>query len=103
MRTGATFAAGFIAGRAVGPAQLRFASMAGSSIAAPDAAGWITDFLNAAYYRCAPNRRDVATLRLAHTVVTTRWHRLGARRLRAHDVLAFHRAFARARFLESPR
>ena len=25
--------------------------MAGSTIAAPDAAGWITDFLNAAYYR----------------------------------------------------
>ena len=28
----------------------RFARMAGSSIAAPSAAGWVTDFLNAAYF-----------------------------------------------------
>ena len=28
-----------------------FARMSGSSVAAPDAAPWITDFLNAAYYR----------------------------------------------------
>src|SRR5690606_30999396 len=30
---------------------LRFARMGGSSIAGPSAAGWVTDFLNAAYYR----------------------------------------------------
>ena len=97
------FAAGLVAGRALGPRQLRFASMAGSSIAAPDAAGWITDFLNAAYYRWAPARRDVTTLRLAQAVVTTRWHGLGMRRLRATDMVPFHRAFGRARFMESPR
>src|SRR3954464_8431454 len=37
---------------------LRFARMTGSSIAGRDAAAWITDFLNAAYYRWAlPPRR----------------------------------------------
>ena len=35
--------------RAGGP--LRFARMTGSSIAGRDAAPWVTDFLNAAYYR----------------------------------------------------
>jgi hypothetical protein len=30
---------------------LRFARMTGSSIAARDSAFWVTDFLNAAYYR----------------------------------------------------
>jgi hypothetical protein len=63
---------------------LRFARMAGSSLAAPDAAGWVTDFLNAAYYARPPGQRDVDDLRLALGIVTTRWHRLG-RRLRAHD------------------
>ena len=32
------------------PHFLRTARMAGTSIAAPDAAAWVTDFLNAAYY-----------------------------------------------------
>ena len=82
------------------PRAVRFARMAGSSLAAPDAAGWVTDFLNAAYY--ARGDRDVADLRLAYGIVTTRWHRLG-RRLRAHDALAFHRAFGADRFLRSPR
>ena len=71
---------------------IRFARMAGSSIAAPDAAGWVTDFLNAAYYARSPEERDVDDLRLALGILTTRWHRLG-RRLRAHDVLGCHRAF----------
>ena len=31
--------------------QAPFLRMLGSSIARPDAAGWVTDFLNAAYYR----------------------------------------------------
>lgn len=94
---GAAFLAGALAGRLVGPSQLRFARMGGSSIAAPGAAAWITDFLNAAYYRRPPSARDVDDLRLAFAIVTTRWHRAGHRRLRAADVLAFHRAFGRRR------
>ena len=81
---------------------LRFARMAGSSLAAPDAAGWVTDFLNAAYYARPAAERDVADLRLAYGIVTTRWDRLG-RRLRLHDAVAFHRAFGADRFLRSPR
>ena len=81
---------------------LRFARMAGSSLAAPDAAGWVTDFLNAAYYARPPAERDVADLRLAYGIVTTRWDRLG-RRLRIYDAIAFHRAFGVDRFLRSPR
>ena len=49
--------------------------MSGSSIAAPDAAPWITDFLNAAYFRRTPELRDVDDLRLAFAILTTRWHR----------------------------
>src|SRR5687768_538880 len=89
---GAAFLAGAAAGRLIGPEQLRTARMAGWSIAAPDAVGWITDFLNAAYYRRSPEERDLGDLRLAFTVVTTYWHRHGHRRLRAVDVIAFHRA-----------
>jgi hypothetical protein len=81
---------------------LRFARMAGSTLAAPDAAGWVTDFLNAAYYARPAADRDLADLRLALGVVTTRWHRLG-RRLRAYDAVAFHRAFGADRFLRPPR
>ena len=81
---------------------VRFARMAGSTIATPDAAGWVTDFLNAAHYARPPARRDVADLRLAWGILTTRWEQLG-RRLHAHDVLAFHRAFGTDRFLRAPR
>jgi hypothetical protein len=77
--------------------------MTGSSIAGPDAAGWITDFLNSAYYRRDPARRDVDDLRLASAIVTTRWHRLGHRRLRLGDAVAFHRAFGRERFVDGAR
>ena len=97
------FATGFATGRALGLEQLRFARMTGSSIAAPDAGGWITDFLNAAYYRRPPASRDVDDLRLAWAIVTTAWQRQGGRRLRAWDGLAFHRAYGRDRFLGSPR
>jgi hypothetical protein len=38
---------------------LRFARMTGSSICARDAAPWVTDFLNAAYYRRPAGERDV--------------------------------------------
>ncbi len=81
---------------------IRFARMAGSSLAAPDAAGWVTDFLNAAYYARSPAEREVDDLRLALGILTTRWHRLG-RRLRAYDVLACHRAFGADRLLRAPR
>jgi hypothetical protein len=82
------------------------ARMSGTSISAPDAVGWVTDFLNAAYYARIPELRDVEDLRIAFAILTTRWHRLGHRRLHAHDVAAFHRAFGRARLsdsAESPR
>ncbi len=78
---------------------LRFARMTGSSIAARDAAPWITDFLNAAYYRRPVERRDVDDLRLAFAVLTTYWYRTaGGRRLRLTDLPAFHRAFGTDRF-----
>lgn len=100
---GAAFLAGAAAGRLIGPQQVRFARMAGWSIAAPDAVGWVTDFLNAAYYRRPPGDREVDDLRLAFSIVTTRWQRQGMRRLRAADVLAFHRCFGRDRFAVSRR
>lgn len=82
--------------------QVRLARMGGSSIATPAAAGWVTDFLNAAYYQRPLDRRRVDDLRLAVAILTTRWYRLG-RRLGAGDVLAFHRAFGRDRFLDDNR
>ncbi|MDQ1422151.1 MAG: hypothetical protein QOJ52_4113, partial [Acidimicrobiaceae bacterium] len=54
---------GFVLGRAIGAEQATFARLAGWSIAGPDAAGWVTDFLNAAYYRRAVGDRDLADLR----------------------------------------
>jgi len=74
------------------------ARMTGTSISAPDAAGWVTDFLNAAYFARNPELREVEDLRVAFAILTTRWQRLGRRRLHAPDVVAFHRAFARERF-----
>lgn len=94
---------GFLAGRAWGSSPAGFARMSGSSVAAPDAAGWITDFLNAAYYRRHPDVRDVEDLRLAFVLLTTSWHRHKHRRLRAHDVMAYHRAFGRERFVDVSR
>lgn len=89
--------------RALRSPRARFARAAGSSVAAPDAAGWVTDFLNAAYFARPADDRSIEDLRLAFGVVTTRWHALGHRRLRAHDVLAFHRTFGRARLAATPR
>jgi hypothetical protein len=78
---------------------LRFARMAGSSIASPDAAVWVTDFLNAAYYRRGVAERDPDDLRLAFCVLTTYWQRNAPdRRLHVTDVGAFHRAYGRERF-----
>jgi hypothetical protein len=70
--------------------------MVGSSIAAKNSTDWVLHFLNAAYYTKADDERDLEDLRLAHTVLTTHWHRLG-RRLRTTDVHHFHQAFRRAR------
>ncbi|HEY8340901.1 MAG TPA: hypothetical protein VIK95_13610 [Egibacteraceae bacterium] len=92
-------------GRASRSGLVRFARMGGSSIAGPSAAGWVTDFLNAAYYRRPPALRDVDDLRFAWAVLTTRWWQVG-HRLTGPDVAAFHRAFGRERFLDgvtSPR
>ena len=75
---------------AAGP--VRFARMGGSSIAAPSAAGWVTDFLNAAYYARRETDRDVDDLRLAFSILTTAWQRSN-RRLRLGDLARFHRAF----------
>jgi len=78
---------------------VRFARMTGSSIAGRDAAPWVTDFLNAAYYRRPLGDRDVDDLRLAFAVLTTYWYReAGGRRLRITDLGAFHRAFGGHRF-----
>jgi hypothetical protein len=78
---------------------LRFARMTGSSICGPDAAPWVTDFLNAAYYRRPTDERDVDDLRLAFSVLTTYWYRkAGRKRLHASDLVAFHRAFGGHRF-----
>lgn len=97
------FAAGTAAGRFSHSPQVRFARQVGSTIAGRDAAGWITDFLNATYYRQAPEDREIDSLRLAWAILTTRWHELGGRRLHAQDVAAFHRAFGRQRFLDRTR
>lgn len=81
---------------------LRHVWMGGSSIAAPAAAGWVTDFLNAAYYARPLEDRSLDDLRLAWAVLTTRWHQLG-RRLGALDVIAFHRVYGRDRLAGRPR
>ena len=77
---------------------LRFARMVGSSIAGRDAAAWVTDFLNAAYYRRAADDRDVDDLRLAFCVLTTYWYRKDGGPLHVTDLPAFHRAFGAERF-----
>ena len=77
----------------------RFARMSGSSIAGRDAAGWVTDFLNAAYYRSTAQERELDDLRLAFCVLTTYWYRKPRHhRLRLTDLRAFHSAFGRERF-----
>ncbi len=83
----------------------RVARMTGSSIATPDAAGWVTDFLNAAYYARPHDAREIDDLRLARAIIATQWYRhgRGRRRLRAYDVLPLHRAFSRDRFLVTTR
>jgi hypothetical protein len=82
----------------------RVVRMPGSSIAGPTAVGWVTDFLNAAYFARPAGKRDVDDLRLAFCVLTTRWQQRGAdARLGAADVLVFHRAFGPHRLRAVPR
>ncbi len=104
---GVTFAAGLAAGvlvrQALSRERIQFVRLAGSSIATPGAAGWVTDFLNAAYYRRGSDERRVDDLRLATSIVTTFWHRKGGRPLRPHDVVPFHQSFGRGRFLDAGR
>ena len=81
------------------PGPLGFAKMAGSSIAGRTAAAWVTDFLNAAYYRRPAEDRDVDDLRLAFCILTTYWYRKKPEsRLNLGDLSAFHRAFGKERF-----
>ncbi len=77
--------------------------MPGSSVAAPSAAGWVTDFLNAAYFARPRGWRDVRDLRLAFGVLTTLWAQRGGRRLGAGELVAFHRAFGLRRLRARPR
>jgi hypothetical protein len=88
------------------PGPVGFARMAGSSIAGRDAAAWVTDFLNAAYFRRPAEDREVDDLRLAFSVLTTAWYRKGpGQRLHITDLSAFNAAFGRLRLEneESPR
>lgn len=89
--------------RVAGGPEARLARAAGSSIATPAAAGWVTDFLNAAYYARPAGQRAVDDLRLAFCILTTRWARRPGRRLGARDVLAFNLAFGADRFLDARR
>ena len=95
--------AAFVARRAWRSPAISLVRMTGTTISTPDAAGWVTDFLNSAYYARQPELRDVEDLRIATAILTTRWHRNGHHRLHAHDVLAFHRAFFRERISDTVR
>jgi hypothetical protein len=95
--------AGFVLGRTIGAEQATFARLAGWTIAGPDAAGWVTDFLNAAYYRREVEERDLDDLRLAFAIVNTHWAGKHGRKLRAVDVIPFHRAYGRRRFVRAVR
>ena len=98
----AGLAGGLLLGRGVGDEQTQFGRLTGWSIASPDAAGWVTDFLNAAYFRIDPAKRDVDDLRLAFAIITTHWWQKGGRRLHLADVLSFHRCFGRLRIAGGP-
>ncbi|MFP4148768.1 MAG: hypothetical protein ACLFUG_04180 [Nitriliruptoraceae bacterium] len=94
---GAALTAERLAERLRGTQPLATARLVGTTIAAPSAALWITDLLNAAYFARPPDQRRLEDLRLAFAIVTTYWHEQGYRRLGARDVARFHRAFGTAR------
>ncbi len=89
--------AAVVASRLRAAEPVRLARRAGSTVAAPGAAVWVTDFLNAAYYAKPAATRHLDDLRLAFAIQTTYWHRQGGRRLGARDVRRFHDAFGSAR------
>jgi hypothetical protein len=78
---------------------LRFARLTGSSLVGREAAPWVTDFLNAAYYRRPVDDREVDDLRLAFCILTTYWFRKPTQqRLHLTDLRHFHHAFGHDRF-----
>lgn len=97
---GGAAAAAVLARKVVTSPQWRFARLGGWSIAGPTAAGWTTDFLNAAYFRRPAGVRQVDDLRLAFAILTTFWHLHGHRPLHGLDVAPFHRAFGVDRFFD---
>lgn len=75
----------------------QLARRSGTTVAAPTAAIWVTDFLNAAYFAKPRADRDVADLRLAFTILTTFADRTEGGRIGMTDIPDFHRAFGTAR------
>ena len=94
---GLGFAADRLANRLQGTHPAATARLVGTTIAAPTAAPWITDLLNAAYFARDAAARDLDDLRLAFAIVTTYWHEQGHRPIGARDLVRFHRAFGTAR------
>ena len=70
--------------------------MAGSSIATPSAATWVTDLLYHAYYGLPRADRSLDNLRLAFGILNTRWLVTG-RRVGLRDRGTFHAAFGARR------
>ncbi len=94
---GAAVAADRLADRLRGTRPTETTRMVGTTVAAPTAALWVTDFLNAAYFARDEDERALDDLRLAFAIVTTFWHEHDHRAIGAKDVLSFHRAFGTAR------
>lgn len=95
---GAALTADRLANRLRGTRPGTTARQVGTTVAAPTAALWVTDFLNAAYYARPEEQRSLDDLRLAFAIVTTFWHEQGHRSIGARDLVGFHRAFGTARF-----
>ncbi len=94
---GAAVAVDRLSGRLRGTQPTATMRLVGTTVAAPTAALWVTDFLNAAYFARDEDDRSLDDLRLAFAIVTTFWHEHGHRAIGAKDVLRFHRAFGTAR------
>jgi hypothetical protein len=94
---GAALTAERLADRLRGTKPTATTRLVGTTIAAPTAALWITDFLNAAYFARDEDQRALADLRLAFAIVTTFWHEHEYRTIGARDLVRFHRAFGTAR------
>jgi hypothetical protein len=94
---GAAVVADRLADRLRGTQPTATTRLVGTTVAAPTAALWVTDFLNAAYFARDDDERALDDLRLAFAIVTTFWHEHDHRAIGAKDVLRFHRAFGTAR------